>query len=214
MKRREFLYSCGAASLLGISVASSNESIAGILRKNKLFPFCSVREQSNPIAALGREKWGRKHFRYFMAGRDTGELDAEVWDRQFRLSFDAWSEVTPLTFEQVGRTDEHDIVISVGGRRKENFGKRGGVLAWAQLPPTRNFDGTLLSKFDLAENWVLPESKEAGIILRSVATHEIGHLLGLHHSADPDALMFPYVNDALKPRSDDIAKIQRLYGKP
>ena len=101
-------------------------------------------------------------------------------------------------------------------RRKEGFGKQGGVLAWAQLPSSKDFDGILLSKFDLAENWITPVESitEHGTILRTVAAHEIGHLLGLHHSDNRDALMYPYVNGALAPRQDDINKIQRLYGKP
>ena len=85
-------------------------------------------------------------------------------------------------------------------------------MAWAQMPPYLNFDGQLLTVFDLAENWILPEEKR-GIILRTVAAHEIGHLLGLYHSEDETALMHPYINDALKPRADDIEKIQLLYGK-
>ena len=73
-----------------------------------------------------------------------------------------------------------------------------------------------ISKLDLAENWITPVESitEHGTILRTVAAHEIGHLLGLHHSDNRDALMYPYVNGALAPRQDDINKIQRLYGKP
>ena len=137
-----------------------------------------------------------------------------MWDNEFKLAFDSWSEITPLTFKQVGIQDEFDLIIAVGSRRQEGFGQEGGILAWAQMPPIKNFDGILLSKFDLAENWILPDSEEAGIILRCVAAHEIGHLLGLRHSEDPNALMYPYINNSLKPKSDDIKKIQRLYGKP
>tara|TARA_R110002110_G_scaffold410700_2_gene634452 strand:- start:702 stop:1343 length:642 start_codon:yes stop_codon:yes gene_type:complete len=210
--RREFLHKCGVASLLGVTFLATNETEAGLF-KNKC-PYCAVTDTVMSNASLGKEKWDREHLRYYIAGRDAYDMEPEVWDNEFRLAFDSWSDITPLTFQQVDQKDEFDIVISVGSRKRESFGRSGGVLAWAQLPSTRRFDGILLSKFDLAENWVLPNEEESGIILRAVAAHEIGHLLGLHHSDDRDALMYPYVNDTLKPRQDDINKIQRLYGKP
>ena len=210
--RRDFLYNCAIASFIGITFTA--DSSAGIFNK-RACPFCSNPEP-NPNALLGNVKWDRKDFRYFIAGRDTYDMERDVWDNEFRLAFDSWSQVTPLKFHQVEGDKECDIVISVGNRKRQSFGKTGGVLAWAQLPSTRNFDGVLISKFDLAENWITPMESiaEHGTVLRSVAAHEIGHLLGLSHSNDRDALMYPYINNALKPREDDINKIQRLYGKP
>ena len=212
--RRDFLHKCGLASLCGFTFSATNEAEAGLF-KNRL-PQCAVIDKVVPNALLGKDKWGREHLRYYIAGRDTYDMHAEIWDNEFSLAFDTWANVTPLTFEQVGKEDEFDIIISVGSRRKEGFGKQGGVLAWAQLPSSKDFDCILLSKFDLAENWITPVESitEHGTILRTVAAHEIGHLLGLHHSDNRDALMYPYVNGALAPRQDDINKIQRLYGKP
>jgi hypothetical protein len=50
---------------------------------------------------------------------------------------------------------------------------------------------------------------------QATATHELGHTLGLGHSTDPNALMYPYISPATcanpYPRSDDIAGIQALY---
>jgi predicted Zn-dependent protease len=48
------------------------------------------------------------------------------------------------------------------------------------------------------------------------ATHEIGHILGLSHSDVTDAIMNPFYVEMLNGvelQLDDIAGIQRLYGK-
>jgi hypothetical protein len=46
-----------------------------------------------------------------------------------------------------------------------------------------------------------------------VALHEIGHLLGLAHSQDQNAIMYAYYGeDRNDLRADDIAGIQSLYG--
>uniref|UniRef100_A0A453EE05 Peptidase metallopeptidase domain-containing protein n=1 Tax=Aegilops tauschii subsp. strangulata TaxID=200361 RepID=A0A453EE05_AEGTS len=65
-----------------------------------------------------------------------------------------------------------------------------GVLGHAFSPPSGQLH------LDAAERWAVLGSAGA-VNLESVATHEIGHMLGLAHSSVPDAVMYP----SLKPRT-------------
>lgn len=50
----------------------------------------------------------------------------------------------------------------------------------------------------------------------SVAIHEFGHILGLGHSSDTDAVMYPYYqfwDKAKDVHKDDIAGLKKLYRK-
>jgi hypothetical protein len=61
-----------------------------------------------------------------------------------------------------------------------------------------------------AESW----SVGSGVDIFSVALHEAGHALGLGHSDQPGAVMYPYYHLASGLTDDDIAGIQALYGAP
>lgn len=68
---------------------------------------------------------------------------------------------------------------------------------------------------DNDETWGLGqqgEDREATDLLM-VATHELGHSLGLAHSLDPGAIMYPYYTGANQLGQDDIKAIQSLYGE-
>jgi hypothetical protein len=47
-----------------------------------------------------------------------------------------------------------------------------------------------------------------------VTAHEIGHALGLGHTAVPNSLMNPFYTEAFSgPQADDIAGMQFIYGR-
>lgn len=64
--------------------------------------------------------------------------------------------------------------------------------------------------------WPVSVFSAAGYVLFMVAAHEFGHSLGLSHSDDPGALMYPVYSyrdpDTFVLPRDDVNGIQSLYG--
>lgn len=80
---------------------------------------------------------------------------------------------------------------------------------------TAAFAGQIL-KADIIFNPSVQFSTDQGGVgedLQTVATHEIGHFLGLDHSAVVRAMMFPFASDLVTLSYDDVAGIAALYPK-
>ena len=230
MHRRDVLKS-SLASILGVTfgyvgTAKGPEPLEcysptkqGLFGKDKACVHCLTQTSANGL--FRSDKWGgtntkngHTHLIYQISSRDN-DFSADVWDSEIAKSFNCWSEVTNISFSKAEDDQPVDIVIGASRRRRSGFGRSGGVLAWAQLPSSPNYDGQLWSMFDTAESWTTDPSEENGILFRSVCAHEIGHLLGLGHSGFESALMYPYysANIATPQERDDIPRIQKLYGK-
>uniref|UniRef100_A0A8B9BUQ2 Collagenase 3 n=1 Tax=Anser brachyrhynchus TaxID=132585 RepID=A0A8B9BUQ2_9AVES len=100
---------------------------------------------------------------------------------------DVWSSVTPLKFITKDRGDA-DIMISFAAGGHSDFlpfDGPGGSVAHAYAPG-KDLGGD--AHFDKDETWT--KSTE-GTNLFYMAAHEFGHSLGLFHSKDPNALMYP-----------------------
>ena len=85
-----------------------------------------------------------------------------------------------------------------------SFDGPGRVLAHAYFPPPCGDRLAGDMHFDEDERWT-------DAYLMQVALHELGHSLGLAHSNDPNAVMYPFFRGRSRLEVDDKAAIRTLY---
>ena len=90
----------------------------------------------------------------------------------------------------------------------------GGVLAYCEIPISNGWRIRFCEEWQWDDGPSSPQNNRMD--LQGVAAHEYGHALGLDHSADGSATMYPSVSgDGTSQRSiaaDDIAGVQFIYG--
>ena len=157
-------------------------------------------------------QWGKTNISYFFVN-GTNKINGDAERDLTRAAFKLWADETPLSFNEAADSAQADILIGwAEGEHGDGdpFDGPGDVLAHASYPNPYN-DRQVFLHFDDAERWVNSETQNVDLL--TVAAHEIGHNLGLDHSNDPNALMFPsYSGPHRFLGNDDIAGVQSLYG--
>ncbi|XP_037609735.1 stromelysin-3-like [Sebastes umbrosus] len=170
------------------------------------------RQQRKKRYALFGGRWEKTHLTYKIM-RFPWQMSEGKVRQIFQEAFGVWSAVTPLTFGEV-TTEKADIIIDFSRYWHGDslpFDGPGGILAHAFFPRTHR-EGEV--HFDYDEHWVV--GNDVGTDLPQVAAHEFGHVLGLQHSLEPDAVMNPFYSDSYPVQlgEDDKRGIQYLYGPP
>ncbi|OCT96141.1 hypothetical protein XELAEV_18013824mg [Xenopus laevis] len=175
-------------------------------------PRCGVPDVGRFSTFSGNPMWKKKDLTYRIKNYTPDVTRNEV-DQAIQKAFKVWSDVTPLTFTRIydGVSDIEILFASKDHNDFLPFDGPSGVLAHA-FAPGDNIGGDL--HFDEDEKWT---SGSAGVNLFLVAAHELGHSLGLDHSKDRNALMYPiysYLNpNTFQLPQDDLNGIQSLYGQ-
>ncbi|XP_037605312.1 LOW QUALITY PROTEIN: collagenase 3-like [Sebastes umbrosus] len=157
-------------------------------------------------------KWEKKSLTYRIVTY-TRDMPVSEIDDSIEKALQVWAKVTPLRFTKIS-SGTADIMISFGSRSHGDyypFDGPDGTLAHA-FAPAPGIGGD--AHFDDDETFTFRSNR--GYVLFMVAAHEFGHSLGLSHSDDPGALMYPvysYRNpDTFVLPRDDVNGIQSLYG--
>jgi hypothetical protein len=157
-------------------------------------------------------QWGKTSIMYYFIN-GTGKINGNTERDLIRAAFALWADETPLTFNEAADSAQADILIGWAEDEHgdgDSFDGPGDVLAHASYPNPYE-ERQVFLHFDDAERWVNSETQNVDLL--TVAAHEIGHNLGLDHSNDPNALMYPSYSEPHRfLGQDDIAGVQSLYG--
>nr|XP_051683175.1 neutrophil collagenase [Oryctolagus cuniculus] len=174
-------------------------------------PRCGVPDTGEFTLIPGNPRWKHTDLTYRIINY-TPQLSTSDVESAIERAFGVWSAVSPLTFTRIVQGEaDINIAFAQGDHGDISpFDGPNGILAHA-FQPGQGIGGD--AHFDAEETWT-KTSRNYNLFI--VAAHEFGHSLGLAHSSNPVALMYPnYIfrePSTFSLPQDDINGIQALYG--
>lgn len=136
----------------------------------------------------------------------AGALNRTAIETAYISATQEWMKVCGVKFEPTVNPKTALLSIHFSG-----IDGKGRCLAWSDLP-----DGAgspRIQRFDSEENWVVADKPKAGEIdFIRVATHELGHVLGIGHIGAGNLLQPLYDLAIRAPRAGDVVEAQARYG--
>ncbi len=142
----------------------------------------------------------------------TAQLPPGAAQAEIERAMAEWSKAVQVSWHQgTNPTGAQTVnILWATGAHGDGypFDGPGGVLAHTFYPAPPNPEPIAGDMhFDDAESWHIGANTD----LFSVALHELGHALGLGHTDDPDAVMYPYYHMVTGLSTLDISTVQTLY---